>query len=602
MVVDSYISPNLQQHIENRYYVRVNEQARLERLILDPRFLVQLGDHVGLFSDHGVLHARDVARQILQVLDQVHGVLIPARSSIRLSRMKGYAALLAYFHDIGMCDFSEFGRAMHPEFAAREIFSSNLADIFNTIWQENSGNLAGYLTTLASQGAVNQDPKLILREMLAMSMCHSQRKVSINTINNPHELRQVMLNSLQFDLEVLYLVQKQERLHDRLAQAATGSLPEKMLNEGEQHSARGDQDLQGSQKPGNPDLAGFYQNFRLEAFQWLLSPHPALQALREDVVDTLRALRCADALRQRGTLLTTSGGYEIFVDQRTANAVFGLRLEPDRLFLLEIPDSIAAGEANIASSELDPERNLRISFHRGAFTNPGATEYAASSAARVIHDIQNDVICSFFRPPDEPGLSELKGAESMRIMLEETDDNLSFAELVRDQLIFLDPTMGTRIRVVPSLELASEKERDLYLEALPLNWDLPVRRNLLNKVGGSGHLVEDIDPERAFSEVKVIELEPGQVLLEAGASAAFVYIPFDPGLKVIPQSGQPPFLVQPWMPLGVTGVIRGAARNATIRAEGAVRLLMIPKSIYLKQWHHTHSPESFEETISQLKS
>jgi carbonic anhydrase len=47
------------------------------------------------------------------------------------------------------------------------------------------------------------------------------------------------------------------------------------------------------------------------------------------------------------------------------------------------------------------------------------------------------------------------------------------------------------------------------------------------------------------------------------------------------------------MPLGVTGVIRGAGRNATIRAEQTVQLIMIPKMIYLKYWHHPYTLASF---------
>jgi hypothetical protein len=97
-----------------------------------------------------VVHVREVARQILHVLNQVHGILIPARPSMRLSRMKGYGVLVAYIHDIGRYDFTEFGRTMHLEFAARAIFNADLANIFNTIWQENSDNLAWYLTNLAS--------------------------------------------------------------------------------------------------------------------------------------------------------------------------------------------------------------------------------------------------------------------------------------------------------------------------------------------------------------------------------------------------------------------------------------------------------------------
>ena len=59
---------------------------------------------MALYADHGVVHARDVARQLLQVLDIADGRLIPARTPDRLGWMKAYGVLLACLHDIGMID------------------------------------------------------------------------------------------------------------------------------------------------------------------------------------------------------------------------------------------------------------------------------------------------------------------------------------------------------------------------------------------------------------------------------------------------------------------------------------------------------------------
>jgi hypothetical protein len=109
--LDRYLPEQLRSHIEQCYYVRINAQARLDQAVHDPEFLSHLGEHMALISDHGVVHARDVAGQILQVLDTIHGVLIPVRDMDRLEFMKGYGVMLAYIHDIGMLDFSRFGRA-----------------------------------------------------------------------------------------------------------------------------------------------------------------------------------------------------------------------------------------------------------------------------------------------------------------------------------------------------------------------------------------------------------------------------------------------------------------------------------------------------------
>jgi hypothetical protein len=67
----------------------------------------------------------------------------------------------------------------------------------------------------------------------------------------------------------------------------------------------------------------------------------------------------------------------------------------------------------------------------------------------------------------------------------------------------------------------------------------------------------------------------------------------------VPLGGYQPFFVQAWMPLGVTGVIRGAVRNATIVATQELTLLMIPKDVYLKRWHHTYSPQEFAQLFQQ---
>jgi hypothetical protein len=59
------------------------------------------------------------------------------------------------------------------------------------------------------------------------------------------------------------------------------------------------------------------------------------------------------------------------------------------------------------------------------------------------------------------------------------------------------------------------------------------------------------------------------------------------------------FIVAPFTPLGNTGVIRGDIRNATIVARKSVKLLIIPKDIYLNYWHATYSVEEFANLIKK---
>ncbi|MCB0061296.1 MAG: hypothetical protein KDE19_04255, partial [Caldilineaceae bacterium] len=119
VTVDEYLTKPIRCAIEERYYAPINEQAALERLIHDEHFLANPTAHVAMFSDHGVVHVRDVAQQVLRVLNTGNSLLIPVRDDERLNFMGNYGVMVAYLHDIGMRDFSPFGRAMHPEAAAQ---------------------------------------------------------------------------------------------------------------------------------------------------------------------------------------------------------------------------------------------------------------------------------------------------------------------------------------------------------------------------------------------------------------------------------------------------------------------------------------------------
>jgi hypothetical protein len=600
--LDRWISAEVRTQIEARFYAQVNDKARFEALSRDPQFMQELGDHVGLFSDHGVVHMRDVALQTVAVLAQVHGLLIGERPLRRLEWMQGYGLLLACFHDVGMIDFSLWGRMMHPEFAAQLLFDVDYDDIFDALWAENSGNVAWRLVRLVEQGVLDQDPRLVLRELLALSFCHSKSKVPVRVLNDPAALRTLMIRVLSSDLNYLYHEQQVERLGAALAQrtragdtgAAIADL-RRQLAESQQASAA----LQASTACVNPNVTRFYAHAAHEslpgAYRWLVAAHPTLQRLVADVQDTLRALRCADALRQRGTTLKTSGGYEIFVDQQTADAVYALRLGADRLYLLRLPTPISAGEANLASSELDTDGNVRVSFHRGAFATAAATARAARAAAAVLCDIKADIIDSFRYDAGAP--VGRKAATAMQMLLETTPDNPSFARLVRDELLAQEPDLP--VVVVPSLKLAAEGERRRYLSGEPVDWDEETRRQFLARMAQAGHRVALIDPTIAFAHTRLLHVAAGDVLIEAGAPSAFVYVPMGPGLTIFPLGGYRAFAVEPWMPLGATGVIRGAARNATISAARDLSLLAIPDNVYLEQWHQTYPPDAFRAVIAR---
>ena len=185
----------------------------------------------------------------------------------------------------------------------------------------------------------------------------------------------------------------------------------------------------------------------------------------------------------------------------------------------------------------------------------------------------------------------------MLIRLEETEDDMAFSRRVQAELAKLDSSIASRVVVTPSLTHAHPRERERYLAAEPLRWEMPTRCDVLARLGQTGYPVARIDEERAFDNVRALTLDAGDALIEAQSSSSFVYLPLGPGLTIIPMGGYRSFPAQPWLLLGTTGVIRGGERNATVVADREVQVLMIPKSTYLTYWHHTLSFEEFRAAI-----
>jgi hypothetical protein len=572
-----YLPEALCSWIEQRYYAQINAQARFEVLIGEQRFWEAPRAHVGLYSDHGVVHVRDVARQIIRLLDNINGVLIAPRPRERLaSFMKGYGVALAYLHDIGMIDFSAFGRAMHPEYAAQAVFTAAFDPWIEALVAQNTGGIAARLQSLARGAALAQPPEIVLREMLALSMAHSKSKVPIAVLNDRKTLRAIAQSSVGTDLQTLYASQ----------QRAKGSANGISTSIGVQREL----------------LSRYYADFDHDSFSWLVAGGDEIDSLVDDVVDTLRALRAADALRQRGTVQKSSGGYEIFISQQTGGVVYSLRLGNDQMYLLELYDRMSVGEANIASSELDRAGNLRISFHRGAFASEAALMQAVAGAAYAVQDIRADVIESFQRTngcADTIAAPGLQTSAPIETWLESTDDNHHFVDLVCAALRDHDLTNAGRILIVPSLRNVPEIERNRYLAVPDIAWSHDERRTLLARMADAGCKVDSIDLDEAFRHVRLITLTSGEVLIEAGEPAGMVYVPLGEGLKITPLGGYDSFSIQAWIPLGSTGVIRGALRNARVVAEQAVRVLMIPKDVYLRYWYATYTLEELQRRLRQ---
>jgi hypothetical protein len=261
--------------------------------------------------------------------------------------------------------------------------------------------------------------------------------------------------------------------------------------------------------------------------------------------------------------------------------------------MIEGNQPLNAGEANMVSGELTQEGDLRIAFHRGRFPDDDTIRRAASNAALVINDIQADVIGSFRRPASPPGQSPpcVKTDQQMQVLVEHTEDNAGFAPLVCEALQGINPALGSCSRPVPSLVRVQAGERMRYLAAEPFAGGVEDRRKLREQLANCGLRVDPtVDVDAAFMDVRVLELKAGDILLEGGSPAAFVYVPLGPGLRIMPLGGYRSVASPPGVAVGVTSVIRGAERNATAVAECNLRLIAIPKEVYLAYWHGTYTP------------
>jgi hypothetical protein len=194
-------------------------------------------------------------------------------------------------------------------------------------------------------------------------------------------------------------------------------------------------------------------------------------------------------------------------------------------------------------------------------------------------------------------------ADTLQIVLEEVDDNLAFAGLVRERLYALSPRLRGRVHVVPrsrparpAAETTDEDTR--YAAASALTWSGAEQRLAAARLARGGHNMAAVQLDSAFDQVRLTRLRAGETLVEAGTAARFVYIPLAEGLMGMPLGGYEPFASPAWLPVGNTGVIRGAQRNATIYATCDLTLLIIPQAVYLNAWHR---PYQRAELVARLE-
>jgi hypothetical protein len=563
--LDELLPAHLRETLEERYWQPIEQATRLEVLVRDPAFLADPVNHPALFSDHGVVHARDIAAGFLALAAAADGILLPRRRPDRQTFLAAYGLLITYLHDIGMHDQTRVGRRLHTVYAAQAAFGPGLDDVVTDLLA-SGGPVARRLLAVEAETPFDCPLQVVLRELLSLSMAHSKTMVPGRLLDDRPGLRRLAQRAVLTDLETF---------------RATGVLP----------------------RPDEaPDLTantGFYADPLEQSFGWLVSLESAHRRLADDVVDALRVLRAADALRQRGTSLKTTSGYEIFIDAASGQAVFSLRpADNSEVYLLSGDSPKSAGEANLRAATITPDGHLRIAFHRGTYLDAEASRYAAESTAHVVGDIVDDVLPAFatgYVPPDlEP---PARASEDIQIQLERPGDGPAFAEEVASLVAAERPDLAERIVAVADLEGVPAAERARYYRGVPVDPESREARQVLVKLARHGTKVEGIDLGAAFADVRRVQLHAGEVVAEAGSPPMFVYVATGPGLSVQPGGGYSAESVSAWVPVGTTGVIRRAERNADVTVDRNVDVFMIPGECYVRAWFRPYEPVELVETL-----
>ncbi len=564
--LDGLLDSSVRRLIEQRFWEPVEASASIEALRHDECFLANPTAHPSLFADHGVVHVRDIAASFIELAATANGRLLAARPSDRQTFLVAYGLLITYLHDTGMFDQTLDGRRVHALFGAQLPFSTAMDDVIDLL-VEGSGPVVDRLRTVAAEAPFLVPLDVVLREVMSLTAAHSKSTVPAAVLDDPAAFRRLMMRAVFTDLE---------------AHKTSGRTPD---------AGEGLIDL-----PVNVDR---YDDPTTEAYGWLVSGAVEHKRFVDDVIDAVRVLRAADALRQRGTSLRTAAGYEMVFAAATGSAVYALRVAANTdLLHMRSDDQKSAGEANVRVAVVTENGHLRVAFHRGDFTDDGACERAARATAVVVADIQADVLPSFAAARHATGLPHpLLRAAEMLVQLERPADRPAFADEVAAHLVSMHPELAGRVVVVADVEGAAPLERERYHRATPVAPGSARAGEIIEGFGAHGLRVGAVDPVAAFEDVRTAKLEAGEVLAAAGSPSAFVYAATGPGLVVRPLGGYAAQPVGAWMLVGVTGVIRRAGRNSDVAAERAVEVVLIPAELYAREWFRPYEPHEIASIL-----
>jgi hypothetical protein len=547
--------------LEDRYWQPIADNATLEAMRASGDRIDDAPSHPFLFSDHAVVHVRDIAQGVIDLAMSADGVLLPRRDGDRQEFLVSCGVALTYLHDIGMVDPTVAGRRVHPAFAAHTAFTPDFDDIVERLLSAD-WPVVRRLRQIEASAPFAVPLPVVLRELLSLSIAHSKTAVPPETLDDPTALRTLVRAVVLTDLEQLRL----------------GMAP------------RVDA---GTSAPA----ARWYADLDHEPYGWLTSGQPAHLELVDDVTDALRVLRSADALRQRGSSLRTSAGYEVVMEAATGEAVYAVRTaDGSQLLWIRVNGVRTSGEANLRTAWLAPSGDLRVSFHRGAYVSEQARRRAVEATAFAVDDIVADVLPSFATARARYGMpAPSRDPSTMLIQVERPRDRPDFAAEVVVELLARRPHLTGRIHAVADVESADAAERARYHAASRVTADSRESAEIVDAVRRHGFNADDLDVTEAFEDVRRSVVRAGDTLVTAGSPPSFVYIPTSSGLVVHPRGGYRAEAAAAWIPIGATGVVRDAERNSDVVAHDDVDVILIPGELFARAWFKPYDSDRLHE-------
>jgi hypothetical protein len=561
VVVDvglSDLPPAVVQQIEQRYWLPIQAGALVENFVDDPELMANAHAHPALFADHGLTHVRDIARTAVELASRNDGVLISARTADRARRLRQLVLGLTYLHDIGMAAPTVEARRVHPQFAAQVAMGVEFSDLIEQIW-DHDPSLRQRLEQVCAAIGDAVEARLLLREVLAMTVCHSKSAVPAAVLSDRQLLRclvqRAVFTPLGLQNEPLPVLAGRPWSADEHTSAA----------------------------------AAHYREWQRQSFAWLTHPSVAATELADDVIDAARLLRAADALRQRGVALCTSGGFEICADPATGDAVYGLRSGDGRnAVVLAVHNPVSAAESNIAFARLVSNGDLQVGFHR-TFDVPSVRQLVIETTAHLVADIEADAIESFEWDTAPP-----------RVHLIAVPGDRAFTESIAALAEQRTPRLrGRVVSVAPEAADADHPDLRWLSRGTALTSSDPRLAELFANMAEHGLDTSRIDVDAAAVGLCLVTVQAGTELLQVDTRSPVVIVPLGHGLRVHPKVGSQSKALHPWLPVGVTGVVRGGVRNAAVVADHPVEVAVVPAGVFIREWFRPCSVEHVPEVVAR---